>query len=164
MGGAGVTKQLTLTDLERSAPPDQDAVDKWVQEINALGRKLDEEASAIHPSAWPEALKDDMERWKKLAKEGPKEAPKESSAAQFVRDGLTACLPPGVPLSGQIVKAKWIGKNKALGTLTMFDGKQANVEVFKHQVAGYWGWGHQWREMEGGPCHWNGSEWERIEL
>lgn len=51
-----------------------DPVETWVRELNALGRKLDEEAASMHPSAWPEVLKADMDRWRELARRGPKGA------------------------------------------------------------------------------------------
>lgn len=51
-----------------------DKTEEWVSKLNALARKLDEDAAALHPSAWPEALKHDTERWKRLAKGGPMEA------------------------------------------------------------------------------------------
>ncbi|MHB9144688.1 MAG: hypothetical protein ACYC5Y_05055 [Symbiobacteriia bacterium] len=49
-----------------------DAVDAWVRRVNQAARTLDETAAAIHPSAWPEALHDDMERFKRLAAAGPR--------------------------------------------------------------------------------------------
>lgn len=48
-----------------------DAVDAWVRRVNQLARSLDEAGAAIHPSAWPEALGADIERFKRLALPGP---------------------------------------------------------------------------------------------
>ncbi len=47
-------------------------VEKWVSRINRLAREIDELAATIHPSAWPEALRELNEKWKKEAK---KESP-----------------------------------------------------------------------------------------
>lgn len=38
----------------------------WVRRLNKLGRELDASAASMHPSAWPEALKRDREKWKKV--------------------------------------------------------------------------------------------------
>ena len=51
----------------------EQAVEKWVSQVNALARDLDESARALHPSVWPEAHAPDMERFKKLAARGPRE-------------------------------------------------------------------------------------------
>lgn len=135
-----------------------DETEAWVSKLNALARKLDEDASALHPSAWPEALKADTERWKQLAAEGPGKI----TAAQFVHDGLTSVLPPGVPLSGEIIQAKWTGKEKALGTLTMFDGQTGVVEVSKWTKRYEGAWCIAWQDTGNTPCHWTGSNWERV--
>lgn len=84
-----------------------------------------------------------------------------TKAAQFVSDGLTACLPLGVPLSGQIIRAEFTGKQKAIAVLTMFDGQPGAVEVSK------WGpfedaWCIAWQDTGNAPCHWTGSAWERA--
>lgn len=50
----------------------EDATARWVRRLNALARKLDEDAQAIHPSAWAEMLKADTERYKALARQGPR--------------------------------------------------------------------------------------------
>lgn len=50
-----------------------DAVDAWVHRVNQLARSLDETAAAMHPSAWPETLRDDIERFKRLAAVGPRQ-------------------------------------------------------------------------------------------
>lgn len=49
-----------------------DAEDKWVKALNDQARRLQEQESSIHPSAWPELLKDDIDRYIKIAKQGPK--------------------------------------------------------------------------------------------
>lgn len=50
-----------------------DAIETWVQRVNLTARALDEAAASIHPSAWPEALRDGMERFKRLAAAGPQD-------------------------------------------------------------------------------------------
>ena len=45
---------------------DEDEVLSWVKKVKDQARKIDEIAHSMHPSAWPEALKDDMERFKIL--------------------------------------------------------------------------------------------------
>lgn len=50
-----------------------DTVETWVRRINQLARSLDEAAAAMHPSAWPETLRDDIERFKRLAAVGPRQ-------------------------------------------------------------------------------------------
>lgn len=49
---------------------DRDATDKWVARLNQLGRKLDDDAACIHPSAWAEQLADARRQWRELAKRG----------------------------------------------------------------------------------------------
>jgi len=44
------------------------SIEKRIARLNRLCRDLDERAASMHLSAWPEALKEDMERWKRLAK------------------------------------------------------------------------------------------------
>lgn len=83
------------------------------------------------------------------------------SAVQFVTDGLTAVLPPGVPLMGTVASAKFTGKEKTVGTMTMFDGLTGRVEVSKfapHPDA----WCIAWHSTGNGACNWNGTAWERI--
>lgn len=46
----------------------------WVHRVNQLCREIDEIAASIHPSAWPEALADLHEKYRRLAKSGMKEA------------------------------------------------------------------------------------------
>ena len=53
-------------------PKEEQAVEKWVGQVNALARDLDESAASLHPSVWPEALAPEMERFKKLAARGPR--------------------------------------------------------------------------------------------
>jgi len=40
--------------------------DEWVRRVNAQGLKMDAIADSMHPSAWPEALAADRERFRKL--------------------------------------------------------------------------------------------------
>ena len=47
--------------------PDRARIDRWVASINRLARKMDEQAAAIHPSAWPELMKAENEKFRKLA-------------------------------------------------------------------------------------------------
>ena len=44
-----------------------DRILPWVRKVNDQVRKIDEIAQSVHPSAWPEAMKDDIERFRKLA-------------------------------------------------------------------------------------------------
>lgn len=48
---------------------------EWVRKLNKLGREIDEWAASIHPSAWDEELKAEMEKWRKLAKYQPVDEP-----------------------------------------------------------------------------------------
>ena len=45
------------------------STDKWVKDLNKLGREMDEIAGAIHPAAWSETLARLKKRWLKLAKQ-----------------------------------------------------------------------------------------------
>lgn len=47
--------------------------DRWVARVNKAARDLDSTASALHPSAWPEALASQRAVFRKLATspEGP---------------------------------------------------------------------------------------------
>lgn len=45
--------------------------EKWVHQLNALSGLIDDAARSMHPFAWPEALKGDIEKWKRLAASGP---------------------------------------------------------------------------------------------
>ncbi|WP_342152391.1 hypothetical protein [Methylorubrum sp. SB2] len=88
-------------------------------------------------------------------------------ASEAVRTVLLACLPPGVPPSFQeIVSARYVGsgrQRRARAELRMFDGLPAIVEVFIGGVAlGVPMPGHQWMEMEGGPCAFEGGRWQRF--
>lgn len=84
-----------------------------------------------------------------------------SSAKQFVTDGLTACLPPGTPLMGEIILAKFTGKEKAEGELILFDGGQGTVELSKYApVEG--AWSQRWLSLDGGDINWTGTAWERV--
>lgn len=80
-------------------------------------------------------------------------------AAEFVHQGLIASLPPGVPLSGEIVSAKFTGKEKAIATLAMFDGLTGKVEVSKWTTNYPDAWATQWLDTGNPPCYWAGSRW-----
>ena len=41
--------------------------EQWVAQINRLAREIDELADSLHPSAWPEQLKDYHERFRREA-------------------------------------------------------------------------------------------------
>lgn len=41
--------------------------DRWVARVNALARKMDDQAASLHPSAWPEMMAADNEKFKCLA-------------------------------------------------------------------------------------------------
>lgn len=49
---------------------ERDDTDRWVRQVNEAARRLEEAASTIHPSAWPEALKDEIERYNRITKRG----------------------------------------------------------------------------------------------
>ena len=85
-----------------------------------------------------------------------------TKAEQWVHDGLVSCLPPGVPLMGQIVEAQFTAKEKAVATLTMFDGQRGVVEVSKWRAGSAGAWCIGWQDTGNSPCHWTGSAWERI--
>ena len=52
----------------------EDPVDRWVRELNAAGRELDEAAASMHPSRWHEDLRGIRDRWSRLARRGPRRA------------------------------------------------------------------------------------------
>lgn len=88
-------------------------------------------------------------------------------ASEAVKHVLLSCLAPGVPPSFQeIVSARYLGtgrKRRARAVLRMFDGLTATVEVFIGGVAlGVPMLGHQWIEMAGGPCAFEGGRWQRF--
>lgn len=143
---------------------EHDPVLDWVQKLNAIARDLDEEADTLHPSAWLEVLKKGMDHWKQLASAGPTTTPAKPkiTAQQWVHDGLTSCLPPGTPLMGQIIEAKWTGKGKAVATLDLFDGRQGKVEVSTWTKQFNGAWSIRWLELEGGAINWTGHAWERL--
>jgi hypothetical protein len=88
-----------------------------------------------------------------------------TKAAQWITDGLTAVLPPGVPVSfRRIINATMKGKTKAVAALEMFDGKTSRVEVSKWSSRFTGAWAVQWLESGNKPCFWNGTAWERIDL
>lgn len=62
--------QPALFDALELEPSDA-AVEAWVREVNRVGRKMDEWAEALHPSAWPEALGPQISRGRELARRGP---------------------------------------------------------------------------------------------
>lgn len=47
------------------------ATARWARRLNAQGRRLDELAAGVHPSAWPELLALEREKWKRIAKSVP---------------------------------------------------------------------------------------------
>lgn len=47
-----------------------DATERWIGRLNRLGRDLDATAASIHPSAWKEQLREDIERWRRVARKG----------------------------------------------------------------------------------------------
>jgi hypothetical protein len=54
----------------------------WVRRLHEIGDKMDETALSMHPSAWHEALKQDREKWQKVAAENPE------SDSNLVRQGV----------------------------------------------------------------------------
>lgn len=48
-----------------------DPVAAWVSRVNRLAAEIDATAASLHPSAWPEALAPDSERFRRLAANGP---------------------------------------------------------------------------------------------
>jgi len=66
----GLQEQILLPAPEDGAGKGAEAMttEKRLARLNRLGQDLDERAASMHPSAWPEALKEDMERWKRLAR------------------------------------------------------------------------------------------------
>lgn len=58
--------------MRRERRVQEGAVERWVRQLNRLGRELDEQAAAIHPSAWHEQLADLRDRWLRLAARGPR--------------------------------------------------------------------------------------------
>ena len=51
-------------------------IDRWVSRCNAMARELDDIAASIHPSVWPEAMKEMSEKFKKLAGSSAPEVPR----------------------------------------------------------------------------------------
>lgn len=41
--------------------------EKWVAAVNKLAREMDEQAASVHPAAWPEMMKAQNDRFKKVA-------------------------------------------------------------------------------------------------
>lgn len=48
-----------------------DPLERWVARVNQLGRKIDETAETLHPSAWREILGPMHEQYTKLAGRTP---------------------------------------------------------------------------------------------
>lgn len=51
-------------------PAERKKTERWAKQVNKLARDLEDQSHAIHPSAWPEALGPDIERYRELAGEG----------------------------------------------------------------------------------------------
>lgn len=58
------------------------ALDAWVSKVNRMAAEIDAAAASMHPSAWPEALATDFERFRKLAAGGPVSKPKQLSFSE----------------------------------------------------------------------------------
>ena len=41
--------------------------EEWISSVNRLAREMDEQAASLHPSAWPEAMKEENEKFRKIA-------------------------------------------------------------------------------------------------
>jgi hypothetical protein len=50
--------------LQLFVPENLDETDKWVSRLNKLAADMDETASSLHPSAWPETLGALNAKWK----------------------------------------------------------------------------------------------------
>jgi hypothetical protein len=50
---------------------DEEAIVKWVALVNKMAREMDEKAASVHPSAWPEMMKAENEKYRKLAAQVP---------------------------------------------------------------------------------------------
>jgi hypothetical protein len=50
---------------------DEEATEKWVARVNNLAREMDEKAASVHPSAWPEMMKAENEKYRKIAAQVP---------------------------------------------------------------------------------------------
>ncbi len=88
------------------------------------------------------------------------------SAKDYVVQALRACLPEGVPPSFRSIDAaRYISaqpRHEATAEVTMFDGRPAKVRVWlfaRNRDA----FAHEWTEMPGGDCSFEGGQWVRID-
>lgn len=80
-------------------------------------------------------------------------------AEHLVRKVLMDCLPPGIPPSfKKIVSARYVGRNKAVATLVMFDDLPSVVYLSRWA----YGWSHRW-ELDWGAIFWRDGGWVREE-
>ena len=52
------------------------AIARWVEYLNRLGRELDAKAASMHPSAWKEQLREDIERWRRVVGQASQRGPR----------------------------------------------------------------------------------------
>jgi len=55
----------------RPSSTEEDAVDRWVRDLNRMGADLDALAASIHPTAWRDALEPMRRQWERLARLDP---------------------------------------------------------------------------------------------
>lgn len=84
------------------------------------------------------------------------------TASETVIAGMTAVLPPGMPLSfTSINRARFQGhgrNRKAIADVTMFDGLPARLAVWQWSLS----WAHEWVALEGGDASFEEGRWIRI--
>ena len=46
-------------------------IEKWVCKINRLARSMDDAIDGVHPSTWPEMMREANEKFRKVARSRP---------------------------------------------------------------------------------------------
>lgn len=61
------TACLKIMPKLRRSKPKKDTIAAWTARLNRLACELDEAAAEIHPGAWPEQLKQQLEKYRREA-------------------------------------------------------------------------------------------------
>lgn len=90
------------------------------------------------------------------------------NARETVIAGMTAILPPDVPLSfAEVLWAHFEGSGsnrRAIADVQMFDGRPARLSVTHWGARECPGWIVEWLELEGGDVSWEEGRWVRVPI
>lgn len=72
---------------------------------------------------------------------------------------MQAALPDGCPMPGEILAARFDGKNRITADVVLFDG-QPGTAVFRRWE---FGWSYGWDNLPGGDISFEKGAWQRVD-